>query len=134
MVGNHYARRPTPLTLALSESDTEALKKIRAEYARAGSMLDKDSRNVDRARSGLIQQANPYAEQLAPNVFRKVLFEISSQSGRHGGYTIAKDAFDRACAKQSLGPEGIVPASYLPLLAHIAAACRIIDELVYVRR
>ncbi len=134
MVGNHYARRHTSPTLALCESDTEALKKIRAEYARAGSMLDDDSRNVDKARSGLIQQANPYAKQLTPNVFRKVLFEISSQSGRHGGYTIAKDAFERACVNQSLGPEGVVPATYRPLMAHIAAAYRIIDELVYVRR
>lgn len=134
MVGNHYARRPAPLPLTLSESDTEALKKIRAEYASAGTLLGEDSRNVDKARSRIIQQANPHAQRLAPDVFRKVLYDISGRCSRNAGFTMPKDALERACARQSLGPDGLIPATYMALVSHIAAACHVIDELVYVRR
>ena len=134
MVGNHYARKPAHVPLALSERDTEALKQIRAEYASAGILLGEDSRNVDKARSRIIQQANPHAQRLSADVFRKVLYGISGRSGRNAGFTMPKDALERACARQSLGPDGVIPATYMALVSHIAAACHVIDDLVYPRR
>lgn len=117
----------------MNEQEHVALRELREAYRRASQTVNESSSQAQRARSILISEANRLASCLSQPVFWRLLASISQRSGKSGGFTMPRDAMERASQRRSFGPPGVIPERHAALRSHIAAALRTIDDMAYTR-